>query len=132
MKLKVLAFCLFGSIVLHGQEKAQISTIEFVEILNGNKAEALFYFKNNWKVLREKALAQNHISGFQLMENERSKEAPFDLILMTSYATHQQYLDREEVFQVLISESGGLQLMNDKKPSEFRKSVFGIENIKHH
>ncbi len=132
MKFKVLAFLFFGSMVLQGQEKAQISTIEFVEILNGNRAEALYYFKNNWKVLREKALAQNQISGFHLMENERSTEVPFDLILMTSYATNQQYLDREEAFQVLISESGGLQLMNDKKPSDFRKSVFGIENIKHH
>lgn len=132
MKLKLLAFLLLGSMLLHGQHESHISTIEFVEILNNNRAEALFYFKNNWKVLREKALSQNLISGFQLMENKKSEAAPFDLMLMTRYATNKQYLDREKSFQVLISESGGLQLMNDKKPSEFRKSVFALEKIKHH
>ena len=132
MKLKLLAFFLLGSMLLHGQEEPQISAIEFVEILNDNRAEALYYFKNNWKVLREKALFQGHISGFQLMENKKSEEAPFDLILMTNYASNQQYSDREKVFQALISESGGLKLMNGKKPSEFRKSVFSLEKIKHH
>ncbi|WP_350291441.1 hypothetical protein [uncultured Croceitalea sp.] len=132
MKFKLLVILFFGGFLLHSQEKSQISTMEFVEILNNNKAEALYYFSNNWKVLREKALAQNDITGFNIMENEKSKEAPFDLILMTSYGNEEKYLNREKAFQTLISESGGLKLLNKKKPSEFRRSVFGIENVKHH
>ena len=132
MKSKVLAILFFWSFLLHSQENPQISTMEFVEILNDNEAETLYYFNNNWKVLREKALAQADISGFNLMKNKKSKEAPFDFILMTTYPNEEKYINREIIFQALISESGGLKLLNEKKPSEFRKSVFGISNVKHY
>ncbi|GMN11828.1 hypothetical protein MTsPCn9_12040 [Croceitalea sp. MTPC9] len=131
MKFKVLVVLFFGGFLLHSQEKPQISTMEFVEILNNNKAEALYYFKNNWKVLREKALAKDDITGFNLMESKKSEESPFDLILMTSYANKEKYMNREQAFQALISQSGGLKLLNKKKPSEFRRSVFAIDSIKH-
>ena len=100
-----------------------ITTTETVEILDNNKAEALFYFNNNWKVLREKAKAKNYISSFSIVETEFSETHPFHIKLITVYENKEQYENREAHFQELIKESGGLKLLNDKSPNEFRKSV---------
>ena len=41
---------------------SKISTIEFVEIVNNNREESIFYFENNWKVLREMALKKTTLT----------------------------------------------------------------------
>ena len=105
--------------------------MEFVQILNNNRAEALFYFKNNWQKLREKALAKGYIYSFQLLETKASEEADFELILVTTYRDQEQYDLREEHFRELIDAGGKLRLLNDKMPGEFRKSLFSTEVIKH-
>jgi len=117
--------------ISYGQANEKITTIEFVEILNNNKNEALFYFQNNWKVLRDKATAKNYIQSYQLLETQKSDDAPFQIILMTTYQNKKQYDQREKHFQELIKQSGGLKLLNDKKPTEFRKSLFSKDSVKH-
>ncbi|TJY36434.1 hypothetical protein [Pontimicrobium aquaticum] len=114
-----------------GQIDDRISTIEFVEVLNNNKKEALYYFQNNWKVLRVKAMKKNYIHSYQLLETQKSDEAPFQLMLVTTYLNKVQYDQREDHFQELIKESGGLKLLNDKKPTEFRKSLFSKDMVRH-
>ncbi|WP_299115998.1 hypothetical protein [uncultured Winogradskyella sp.] len=100
-----------------------ITTTENVEILNNNKAEALFYFENNWKALREKAITKDYILGFDIIETEFSTTNPYHIKLVTIYKNKAQYDEREAHFQELIKEGGPLKLLNDKKPTEFRKSV---------
>ena len=117
--------------ISYGQANEKITTIEFVEILNNNKNEALFYFQNNWKVLRDKATAKNYIQSYQLLETQKSDDAPFQIILMTTYQNKKQYDQREKHFQELIKQSGGLKLLNDKKPTEFRKNLFSKDSVKH-
>ena len=117
--------------ISYGQANEKITTIEFVEILNNNKNEALFYFQNNWKVLRDKATAKNYIQSYQLLETQKSDDAPFQIILMTTYQNKKQYDQREKHFQELIKQSGGLKLLNDKKPTEFRKSLFSKDMVRH-
>ena len=109
----------------------KITTIETVEILNENKGEAIYYFQNNWKILREKAIEKDYISSFQLMETLYSTETPFHIILVTTYSNKKQFENREKHFRELIKTSGDLKLLNNKKPSEFRKSVFSVESAKH-
>ena len=51
MKKILLLITLAFSYVGFGQIDDRLTTIEFVEVLNNNKKEALYYFNNNWKAI---------------------------------------------------------------------------------
>ncbi|MCK0110322.1 hypothetical protein MWU58_13550 [Flavobacteriaceae bacterium S0825] len=131
MKHFILIIALFLSSLSFAQVDDRLTTIEFVEVVNNNKAEALFYFQNNWKVLRDKAIKKNYIHSYQLLETPASDDASFQIMLLTTYQNKTQYDQREEHFQELIKESGGLKLLNNKKPVEFRKSLFSKDMVRH-
>ncbi|WP_298518750.1 hypothetical protein [uncultured Kordia sp.] len=113
------------------QKSERISTVDFVQIVDGNRAETIFYYEYNWKILRTMAIKKGYIASFEIMETPYSEEAPFHLMLITTYKDKAQYEQREENFQKLIKEKGELLLLNDKKPAEFRKNLFHKENITH-
>jgi hypothetical protein len=116
---------LLASTVTLGQSNNKISTIEMVKIKNGNKAEALYYFEHNWKVLREMAVEKGYIDSYQLLYEKRE----FDLLLITTFTDQKQYDKREDHFAELIQKAGSLKLLNDKKPTEFRESWMSLENL---
>lgn len=66
-----------------------------------------------------------------MLQTEATKETPYHLILITTYATQAQYDARETHFNAIIASRNGLKLLNDKKPSEFRNVVFGNDAVKH-
>ena len=131
MKFKFLflnvLFCCIG----FSQANQKITTIETVEILNNNKEEAIYYFQNNWETLRAAAVKKGYIHSYALLLKEHTKETPFQIILITTYLNKELHEKREVHFAELIEASGGLKLLNEKKPSEFRKSVFGIDTALH-
>lgn len=124
-------FCVFVQSVF-SQQSTRISTVDFVQILNENREEAMFYYEYNWKILRVMAMKKKYIHSFEIMETSYSEAAPFHFMLITTYATKEQYEQREKHFQELIKQKGELQLLNNKKPAEFRKNLFHKENVKHH
>ncbi len=100
-----------------------ISTIDFVKILGDHQEECIFYYENNWKVLRELAIAKGYIQSFRLLINETMEEE-YDILLITEYKNQEQFDQREEHFRILIeAQKEGLQLLNDLQAGEFRKSV---------
>ena len=115
----------------YGQQNDRISTIDFVQVLNENKAEAVYYYQHNWKVLRNMALENGYIHSFQILETPFTEEQPFELMLITTYSNKKQYDLREDHFRTLIQEIGELKLLNEKKPAEFRKTLFSKENVRH-
>jgi hypothetical protein len=117
--------------VNYGQQDEKLSTIEFVQIVNNNKEEALFYYQNNWKVLRNMAVKKGCIESYQLLETVATDTEPFDLMLITTYRNEAQYEKREAHFAELMKEKGPVELLNDKKPGEFRKTVFAKERVRH-
>ncbi len=131
MKYYCLLIALLFASLSFGQKDHKISTIETVEVLNNNKAEALYYFKNNWKVLRDEAIKKGYIHSYSLLETTYSEETPFHIILITTYSNKEQYEKREIHFKELIDNHSSLKLLNDKKPSEFRKSRFSADPAKH-
>ncbi len=131
MKITILLIFLSINSVSFAQHDDRITTVEFIQILDDNKAEAEFYYQNNWKVLREMALKKDYIHSYQLLETPVSEEAPFHLMLITTYSNKAQYNLREEHFGELIKEKGELKLLNDKKPGEFRKSLYSKEMVRH-
>ena len=116
---------------LSAQTDNRISTIDFVQVLDNNHQETIYYYQNNWQVLREAALANKYIHSYQLLETPFTEEAPFQIMLVTTYADEQQYQHREEHFKQLIDQKGGLQLMNEKQPGEFRQVIYNKEQVKH-
>lgn len=129
-KIILLVFITFTQLSF-AQKDEQISTIDFVQIIDGNKAETMFYYQYNWKVLRQMALQKKYIASFEIMETPYSEEAPFHIMLITTYANKAQYEQREKHFEELIKAAGKLKLLNDKKPAEFRKNLFHKENVRH-
>lgn len=124
--LWIFLVCSFSSMAI-AQEDSRITSLDFVQVLNENHAEALYYYQQNWQKLRETALVKNYIHAFQLLQTEPSEEAPFHFILITTYANAQQFEKREEHFGELIKERGKLKLLNAKEPGTFRKILFSKE-----
>ena len=127
MKYPLTLLFTLTMLISNGQDQ-RISTFEFVEILANNREEAVYYFENNWKVLREMALERDYLVSYDLLETNYADDTPFHLVLQTTYANQEQFAQREERFSLLISELGPLNLLNELKPADFRASVFVIES----
>lgn len=126
----LLGAILFSTLNLHKPDE-RLTSIDFVQILNENKEEAMYYYLKNWKVLRDMAVDKGYIHSYQLLKTPYSKEEPFQLMLITTYSNQKKYDLREEHFAELIESLGDTKLLNDKKPKEFRKVLFGKENVRH-
>lgn len=108
-----------------GQE-APVAVIDFVKIRDGKRAEALFFYENNWKVYRDIALQKGIIQSYELLTTTPDSAANFDLMLVTVYKDSTQWAMAEERFQGIIKEvrPAGPKLLNDLKPAAFRQNVF--------
>ncbi len=126
MKSSISLLVFFLSLTALSQS-TKISTVDFVQIQNDNRDEAIFYYENNWLVLRKKALEKDYIDSYDIIEVEASEDAPFHLILKTTYPDQTAYDQAEERFTQLINERGPLKLLNEKKPGDFRKVIFNKE-----
>ncbi|MCH4822078.1 hypothetical protein ML462_02745 [Gramella lutea] len=131
MKRIILLFTLICGFNCLAQKEEKISTLDFVEILNGNHAEAAFYYENNWKKLREIALDKGYIYSFQMLKTEATEDYPISFILITTYTNHPEFELREKHFSEVMKIKGDLELLNDKKPAEFRKTLFSKEKSIH-
>ncbi len=131
MKKTLLFLFMVFALISNAQESDRFSSMDFVLVLNDHKAETRYYYENNWKALREEALELGFIHSYQLLETSASEDAPFDFILITTYANSTQYDNREANFQKLIKAAGGLKLLNTLQPKDFRKTIFGKDFVKH-
>lgn len=126
MKRFTFAIFLLLTTAVIAQKQASIMTIDFVKIKNNNRAEALFYYENNWKVFRDIALERGYIKSYKLLTTTADTTANFDLILMTEYGDSTQYNLGEKRFQEIIKETrpGESRLLNELKPGDFRQNLF--------
>ncbi|MGE3465783.1 MAG: TlpA family protein disulfide reductase [Pyrinomonadaceae bacterium] len=106
-------------------------TMDFVKIKDGRRAEAMFYYEKNWKVLREAALKKGIIHSYELVEAKSETSNAFDLVMVTRYRGEEQFRDREKNFEPLLRARGpdGPVLKNDIKPADFRQSVFVYDGV---
>ncbi len=103
--------------------------MDFIQIQNNYIEEALFFYKNNWKVLRVQAAEKGYIDSFMLLKTDASDEAPFELVLVTTYSSLEQYNSREDNFADLMQNSDGPILLNEIPPNQFRKTLFSKEKV---
>jgi len=125
--MKKLLFLLI--LLSTGSVSAQeVSIFDFVKTVDNNKEELIYYYENNWKILRDIALERDFIESYELLITEADSTADFDVILITRYKNEKQYQQGEERFQQIIKERnkeyGGVKLLNELNPGEFRKNVF--------
>lgn len=124
----VTLICLIGFIPFTGraQKSKEIVLMDFVKVVPGKKAEAMFFYENNWKVYRDAAVKKKVIKSYELVEANADSLNNFDLILITVYADSVQYSKSEENFAPLLKQlrPNGPVLLNETKPNDFRKNVF--------
>jgi hypothetical protein len=125
-----LWLCLLAPPV-QSQPRGTVSTMDFVAVLNDNHDEALYYYQNNWALIRERAMNHGYIESFQLLQTPFDQEAPFHLVLITSYPSLEHYENREANFQRVMGKLQGPDFLNDKRPADFRQVVFSKEAVRH-
>ncbi|MEP1097752.1 MAG: hypothetical protein ABJG78_21715 [Cyclobacteriaceae bacterium] len=129
---KILVLCTsLTCFASFGQTDNGITSLDFVQILNNNREEAIYYYQNNWKVLRDWALEEKIIASYEFFQTESTPDQPFDFILRTTYPDSIQFAAREENFQRLIRRKGESRLKNELQPSDFRKILFSKEFSRH-
>ena len=73
MKKVVFSFSLIFNVVLaSAQQNNSVSVMDFVKIKDEKKAEAIFYYENNWKLYRDIAIKKKLIISYQLVEARKS------------------------------------------------------------
>jgi len=119
--LAYLFYC-YGSFQL---PEKPISVIDFVKIMNNHKAEAIYFYTNNWVVYREVALNKNQILSYQILQTRPDSSLDFDLILTTVYKDSAQFKESEINFASIIKveRPNGPKLLNALKPGDFRQIV---------
>ncbi|MDW3194517.1 MAG: hypothetical protein R8G66_19220 [Cytophagales bacterium] len=127
----VILFFSTLNLMAYAQNETRISSIDFVQILNNNKEEALYYYQHNWRWLRELAVEKGYIVDYEFYQVERTVDTPYDMILITVYGNQAQSTAREDNFAELIALKGDLRLLNKKQPAEFRKLLTGHEKAIH-
>ncbi|MEP5611697.1 MAG: hypothetical protein ABJP45_05575 [Cyclobacteriaceae bacterium] len=129
---KILVLCssliCFGSF---GQADERITSLDFVQVLNDNYEEAIYYYQYNWRILREWAVEEKVISSYEFFQTESTPDQPFDFILRTTYPDSARFALREENFERLIQKKGDLKLKNKLQPGDFRKILFSKELSRH-
>ena len=115
-----ISFCLL--LLLPLSSHAEILTIDFVKVLDGNEAEAVYYYEQNWQQYRVKALEKGYISSYRLLIKS-SSDGNADILLITGYADDAMYAAREENFALVMQDpdGDGPKLLNEKTPGEFRE-----------
>lgn len=128
--IKTVLF-LFGLCLLNAQDKTDdIYIIDYVKILNNNRAETLYYYENNWKYFREIAEEKSYIKSYALIDVS-DRDADYDLILMTVFEDQAQYDEIEARFKAVMSKrTGGPKMMNNKGKNEIRKIVSNVTGKK--
>ncbi|MBK7933096.1 MAG: TlpA family protein disulfide reductase [Acidobacteria bacterium] len=101
-----------------------IDVVEIVKVVGGNRDEARYYYENNWRVYREAAVKRGIIESFEYVETA-TKDAAFDIILITRYANEEQYKNSEKAFEPILKElrPKGPLLRGSIQPDSFRQIV---------
>ena len=125
MTRKFALTCLFYFCSSFHQPEKPISVIDFVKIKNNHRAEALYFYTNNWIVYREEALKRNEILSYQILQTRPDSLLDFDLILTTIYKDSNQLTASETNFAAIIKvlRPNGRKLLDSLKPGDFRQLV---------
>jgi len=103
-----------------------ISVMDFVQVKESRRAEAVYFYENNWKLYRDIALKKGFILSYRLEEVMSDTAGSFNLVLITEYRDSIFYHHSEANFREILSTArpNGPLLMNHLQPAEFRTNLF--------
>ncbi|MBC8151412.1 MAG: hypothetical protein H7Z72_00725 [Bacteroidetes bacterium] len=108
-------------------QQSGVWLVDVVDIKAGKQPEALFYYENNWKVIRDRMIQRKHLKSYRMLTTATDSTGSSRLFLMTEYADSLSYRQGEERFQAVIKElyPNGSRLLNELKPADFRQIIAG-------
>jgi len=117
-RLLIVAFLLVGARSF--AQDGPVIWIDLVKIKDGNAAEAMYFYENNWKVYRDSAQKIGLITSYKLLRNT-TDTAKADILLVTEYPSRKVFEDREQYWQPLMKalRPNGPVVLNGKKRDEF-------------
>lgn len=109
-----------------------IRIMDFVKINPEKEAEALFFYENNWKIYREKALEKGYISNYEMIRVKANETLNFDFILMTEFPDAAALENVELNFQPIMRElrPNGPVFLNELRQKDFVVSRFAADEGK--
>ncbi|MGE0589882.1 MAG: hypothetical protein AB7O48_14995 [Cyclobacteriaceae bacterium] len=118
--LFTLSFILITS-GLFAQTKLML--VDVIRINREHKAEATYYFENNWKLFRDEAVKQGVITGYQFYETDNDGQLEF--VLITEFKDEEQYANVEANFDPILKKlrPDGPVMLNEVKPAVFRETI---------
>ena len=103
-----------------------ISVLDFVQVKEGHRAEAVFFYENNCKLYRDIAVKKGFILSYRLEEVVADSAGTFNLVLITEYRDSVFYQNSEANFREILASArpNGPLLLNNLQPADFRKNLF--------
>jgi len=100
--------------------------MDFVQVKEGHRAEAVFFYENNWKLYRDIAVKKGFILSYRLEEVVADSAGTFNLVLITEYKDSVFFQNSEANFREILASArpNGPLLLNNLQPADFRKNLF--------
>ncbi|HRG24558.1 MAG TPA: hypothetical protein PLL23_09200 [Chitinophagaceae bacterium] len=107
-------------------EAQTITVMDFVQVKEGHRAEAVFFYENNWKLYRDIAVKKGFILSYRLEEVVADSAGTFNLVLITEYRDSVFYQNSEANFREILATArpNGPLLLNHLQPADFRINLF--------
>ena len=103
-----------------------ITVMDFVQVKENRRAEAIYFYENNWKLYRDIAVKKGFILSYRLEEVVADSAGTFNLVLITEYRDSVFYQNSEANFREILASArpNGPLLLNHLQPADFRKNLF--------
>lgn len=118
--------CLLMLFVSFNSGAQTITVMDFVEVKEGRRAEAVYFYENNWKLYRDIAVKKGFILSYRLEEVVADSAGAFNLVLITEYRDSVFYQNSETNFREILAMArpNGPLLLNKHQPADFRTNLF--------
>lgn len=118
-------FLLFLLVSFSGAAQT-ITVMDYVQVKESHRAEAVYFYENNWKLYRDIALKKGFILSYRIEEVVADSSGSFNLILITEYRDSNFYQNSETNFReiLLTARPNGPLLLNKLQPADFRTNLF--------
>ena len=118
--------CLLFLVICFNSNAQTITVMDFVQVKEGRRAEAVFFYENNWKLYRDIAIKKGFILSYRLEEVVEDSTGTFNLVLITEYRDSVFYQNSEANFREILASArpNGPLLLNHLQPADFRKNLF--------
>lgn len=118
-------FILFVFMSFSGTSQT-ITVMDFVQVKENRRAEAIYFYEHNWKLYRDIALKKGFILSYRLEEVVSDSAGSFNLVLITEYRDSSYFQNSETNFREILSTArpNDPLLLNELQPADFRTSLF--------